>query len=379
MYKLEKCNVLVVDDEPGMTLGVQKVLRNFSVAIDDNKTNVNYEVDAVLNEKDFYKALNEKNYDLILLDYKLPNITGLELLEYIINNKKNTLVIMITAYATFETAVQSTKMGAYDFLAKPFSPEELRNSVKKATTHLVLARQAREYEDEKRKIRFQFISVLSHELKAPLNAIEGYINILNKRYNNISEEDYNNMLNRTQIRIEGMRKLIFDLLDLTRIESGEKKRNLESIDLIEVVKSSIELFSPDALQRNIDVDLLNDNPIIITGDKSELEIIFNNLISNAIKYNVDSGKVRVKIKEYEEKINILVADSGIGISKEDQHRLFQEFVRIKNEKTYHILGSGLGLSTLKKIVSLYNGKVRLRSRYERGSTFLISIKKSLSL
>ncbi len=85
---------------------------------------------------------------------------------------------MITAYATFETAVQATKLGAYDFLPKPFSPDELRYAVRKATDQLILSREARRLAEEKRQVRFNFISVLAHELKAPLNAIEGYLKIL---------------------------------------------------------------------------------------------------------------------------------------------------------------------------------------------------------
>ncbi|MEW5821510.1 MAG: ATP-binding protein [Cyanobacteriota bacterium] len=373
-HKLEKCNVLVVDDEVGMTKGVEKTLKNFVVSIDENKNRVSFNVKSVLTEDDFYQIIEKEDFDLVLLDYKLPNVTGLELLEFIKKKKQNTLVIMITAYATFETAVQSTKLGAYDFLAKPFSPEELRNSIKKATIHLILARQARNFEEERRRIRFQFISVLSHELKAPLNAIEGYIDILSKRFDKLTDEEKQKMLERSKIRIDGMRKLIFDLLDLTRIESGEKQRNFEKFDLIQCAKSSIDLFNCDALNKNVKIHLLMKEPVEFNGDKSEMDIVFNNLISNAIKYNKDNGVVKIKIKKLSDQIKIIVADSGIGISNNDKERLFYEFVRIKNSKTMNIQGSGLGLSTLKKIVNLYGGDVKVRSTFENGSTFIVTLK-----
>jgi signal transduction histidine kinase len=367
----EKYNILVVDDEIGMCTGVEKTLKKFSVPIDDSKTHILYNTQSVLTGADFYRVIESNHFDLVLLDYKLPDVTGLELLEYITENKKDTLVIMVTAYATLETAVQSTKIGAYDFLAKPFTPEELRNVIKKATIHLVLAKQARNFEEERRKIRFQFISVLSHELKAPLNAVEGYIDILNKRYNNISEEDYKNFLSRSKIRIDGMRKLIFDLLDLTRIESGEKQRDIKKLNLNEIIKSSVELFLNDAQKRNININLFVNPSLDFYADRHEMEIILNNLISNAVKYNKDNGKVNIKIKKHNNNVKIIVSDTGIGIKKEDIPELFQEFTRIKNENTLHILGSGLGLSTLKKITTLYNGDVRIRSTLKKGTTFIV--------
>ena len=102
----------------------------------------------------------------------------MDVLDAMSSQGREVLTIMITAYATFETAVKATKLGAYDFLAKPFTPEELRYALRKATSQLILSKQARKLAEEKREIRFNFISVLAHELKAPLNAVEGYLNIL---------------------------------------------------------------------------------------------------------------------------------------------------------------------------------------------------------
>lgn len=372
-YTPEKCKVLVVDDEPELCRGVSKILRDFNVFVDDTASKVYFEVDTAVLKQEFFERFNKQTYDLVLLDYKMPEVSGLELLENIINKNKNTLVIMITAYATFETAVESTKLGAYDFLAKPFNPDELRSAIKKATTHFMLTRKAQEFEEERKKIRFQFISVLSHELKAPLNAIEGYLDILENRYNSVSREDFNLMINRSKLRIEGMRKLIFDLLDLTRIESGEKKRNLEPIDFNQLVQLSIELFYEEAKKRNIEITFDAGDTGEFLGDRAEIEIVLNNLISNAVKYNKDNGEVRIKTGKFKDKVRITVADTGIGMSREDCSRLFKEFSRIKNEKTMRILGSGLGLYTLNKIVQFYNGTIKVKSKPDKGTVFSVTL------
>jgi len=370
---IETCRVLIVDDEPEMCSGVRKILKNFSVFVEDTNTNVNFEVDSAVSKDEFFAFTKSQNYGIILLDYKMPDVSGLELLEYIINQNKNALVIMITAYATFETAVESTKLGAYDFLPKPFNPVELRNSIRKAATRYILSRKAQEFEEERKRIRFRFISVLSHELKAPLNAIEGYLDILETRRDKISSDDFGMMINRSKVRIDGMRKLIFDLLDLTRIESGEKKRNIENIDLNKLVNSSIELFSEDAKRRNIDITFENRGVNDFCADKTEIEIILNNLISNAVKYNKDNGKVRVRVSQANNKTRITIADNGIGMSAEEKNRLFKEFSRIKNDKTMHILGSGLGLYTLNKIVQFYLGTISVKSRPDKGTAFSVSL------
>ena len=164
---------------------------------------------------------------------------------------RDVLTIMVTAYATFETAVKATKLGAYDFLAKPFTPDELRYAVRKATSQLILSRQARKLAEEKRQVRFNFISVLAHELKAPLNAVEGYLNILAT-----TEADQNlAMVERSIVRVDGMKKLISDLLDLTRIESGQRERSIRRLDLPALARGSIELFAADAARRDITVTL----------------------------------------------------------------------------------------------------------------------------
>ena len=369
----ERLKAVIIDDEPAMCLGAERVLRDFVVDIPDIETKAAFSVKKFCAGKDFIEYLSKEKPDIILLDYKLPDMTGLDILQQVTSQNVDAITIMITAYATFETAVQATKLGAYDFIAKPFTPDELRYSVRKATLHLLLARHARKADEERRKVRFQFISVSSHELKAPLAAIEGYLNILRKRYGKISEQDYEMMLNRSLVRLDGMRKMIFDLLDMTRIESGEKKRNFEKVNLADVARSSVELAGFEANPRGIKILLDSPQTVEVFADRGEMDIILNNLVTNAVKYNKDNGAVNISIKEIDDKVQIKVADSGIGIDPEDAKRLFSDFVRIKNEQTINILGSGLGLSTVKKLASLYNGKVDLESVPGTGSTFTVEL------
>jgi signal transduction histidine kinase len=188
-------------------------------------------------------------------------------------------------------------------------------------------------------------------------------------------DNYKTMIERSLERIKGMRSLIFDMLDLTRIESGKKTRNLAKIDICEIAKIAIDTSELMAIQKNIKINTDFPEEAILEADHSEIEIVFNNFISNAIKYNVENGKVNVFIKDEAQNITIVVEDTGIGMNQEDVDKLFNEFVRIKNEKTKNITGSGLGLSITKKIVNLYNGEIKTESEEGKGTKFTITLPK----
>jgi len=119
------------------------------------------------------------------------------------------------------------------------------------------------------------------------------------------------------------------------------------------------------------VELAPGEPVEMTADRSEIEMILNNLLSNAVKYNRPGGRVDVTLAKREGEVSIAVADTGIGISAEETSRLFAEFVRIRNAKTADILGSGLGLSIVKKLAQLYDGRATVASQPEEGSTFTV--------
>ncbi|MCX6363495.1 MAG: ATP-binding protein [Actinobacteria bacterium] len=362
--------VVMVDDEEALCQGVRRIIERYKVHVADVLVDAAYTFRYFTSGEDYLVYLSEGGeVDLLLLDLKLPGVGGMDVLDAMSSQGRQVLTIMITAYATFETAVKATKLGAYDFLAKPFTPDELRYAVRKATQQLILSRQALKLAEEKRQVRFNFISVLAHELKAPLNAVEGYLNILRT-----TEADQNlQMVERSIVRVDGMKKLIGDLLDLTRIESGQRERVIKRLDLGELARASFDLFAGDAERRGITMELDADEGIELHADAGEAEIVLNNLVSNAVKYNRDGGKVTVAIRRKGDAVRIAVSDTGIGLSAEEAGKLFNEFMRIKNERTVKILGSGLGLSTVRKIANMYDGEATVKSEPGVGSTFTVTL------
>ncbi len=370
---MEILHLLVVDDEYGMRRGAERALRDITVSLPDINGEVRFDIKTAATGKELEDRMKEGPTDILILDHKLPDAAGLDILDGLTKSSLDLLVIMITAYASLETAVTATRRGAYDFLAKPFTPEELRGAVRKAARHLILQRQARRLAEEKRQVRFQFVSVLAHEMKSPIAAVEGYLQMMHERSVGNKLEDYDRMLDRCLIRIEGMRKLITDLLDLTSIESGQRRRTASTVDLTEAARQAVENVKPEAERRRISIQMDVPAGSSMEADRAEIEMIFNNLISNAVKYNRDEGRVSISVGVNGDEVRVQVDDTGIGMTSDEVQRLFSDFSRIKNEKTRHILGSGLGLSTLKKLVTLYNGDITVKSKPDVGSTFTATL------
>lgn len=370
---MSKLNLLIVDDEPGIRSGVERVLRNFTVGYPFMNEDFTFQIIEAETGERAIEIIESQPIDIVLLDNKLPGMDGIEVLEYIKTKEYDISVMMITSYASLDLAVKATNNGAFNFVPKPFTPQELKTSVENITKNLYLRRMTRQMKEDSKQVRFQFLSVLSHELKSPLNAIEGYLRIMKEKQVGEEVDDYMEMINRSMERIKGMRTLIFDLLDLTRIESGKKTRDLRNIDLQDVVKDVIATVEPLAIQRNIEIILDCEENLYLNADKNEMEIILNNFVSNAVKYNKEDGKVYITIQKKDGQVIMTVEDTGIGIKKEDQALLFQDFVRIKNEKTKLVTGSGLGLSIAKKIVGLYDGTIDMESEPDKGTRFTIKI------
>jgi two-component system, sensor histidine kinase and response regulator len=367
--------VLVVDDEPGIRSGVARILRDFHVTYPFMDEDYTFEILEAPTGEDGITVIERDKPDIVLLDNKLPGIQGVEVLEYIRERKYDIVVAMITSYASLDVAIRATRDGATDFIPKPFTPQELRSSIENIAKQLYLKRITHKLKQDGKKIRYQFLSVLSHELKAPLNALEGYLRMMQEKQAGDRIDDYATHIDRSLQRIQGMRNLIMDLLDFTKIRLERKEEKIEEVNLTEIASGAIVTVQPYAIQMEVIINLEIRTDVVIMADPGDMEIVFNNLISNAVKYNKFGGKVDITIDSSDTDAILIFSDTGIGITKTDSENLFAEFVRIKNEKTRNISGSGLGLSIVKKVVELYHGTIKVESTPDVGTTFTIRLPK----
>ena len=370
---MAQLKILVVDDEPGIRSGVHRILGNFHVTYPFMDEDYTFNILEAATGEEGIEIIDREMPDILLLDNKLPGIQGVEVLEYVRKKNYDIVVAMITSYASIDVAVRAHNDGAIDFIPKPFTPQELKASIEQITKQQYLRRITTKLRVEGRKVRFQFLSVLSHEMKAPLNAIEGYLKMMQERQMGDSLDEYSSAIERSLQRIDSMRHLIMDLLDFTKVSFERHVEKMQNVNIKELVSMAVVTVSPYAIHKDIQFVTEVKGCETIWADPNDFEIIMNNLVSNAVKYNKPGGTVTVTVDCNDSEFSLSVADTGIGMNNDEREMLFEEFSRIRNDKTRNISGSGLGLSIVKKVVELYHGVINVESAPDKGSTFTVII------
>jgi signal transduction histidine kinase len=363
--------ILVVDDELGMREGCRRALAPLG-----------YVVDAAADLNAGRRLLEEHDYDLLLLDVMLPDGSGLDLIAPVLERDPLAICIIITAFGSLEMAVEAVRRGAYDFVSKPFTSDELTVAVNQGLERRRLKRieqQARELAQVKEdlekldEIKSQFMLKVAHELRAPAAAVQSYINLILAGY--MSEDEIEPTLQRVQDRLQELLDLIADLLDLARLKQvGDHiLREASPQPMATVLEETLALFREQIREKQqiLQVEIC-DRPMI-TARRDHLQQIWTNLISNAIKYTSEGGRIAVSLLSQDENLVGTVADSGMGISEEDQNHLFQEFFRTDQAKASGQTGTGLGLSIVKQIVDTYGGKIEFNSKPRMGTQFTFTL------
>ncbi len=357
--------ILVVDDDESMRDSCTQIL-----------TKDGYQAESAKDGASGLEQIKEKKPDLVLIDLKMPGINGLELLEKTREIDPNIIAVVITGYATIESAVEAMKIGAYDFLPKPFTPDELRIIIKRGLEKRKLIHETESLRREKKLMEENFITMVSHQLRSPLVAILQYFEvILGGMVGEVSEKQ-KEMIRKAQSRLENLMNLINDWLDVARLDSGQIIEKLKPLSLKKIIESLLEEMQPLAQEKDIYLELMpssgNEN---VMGDEESLKQVFSNLLTNAIRYNKPKGKVKISIKENGNFIITEVQDTGIGISKDHLPFIFDQFYRVKRTEDQKIKGTGLGLSIAKKIVEAHGGSIQVSSEEGQGSTFTVFLYK----
>ncbi|MBI5647171.1 MAG: response regulator [Ignavibacteriae bacterium] len=482
--------LLVVDDEFGMREGISRIfaMEGFDVAVAENGT------------EGIERGL-ARDFDIVLLDLKMPDIDGLAVLRTLREQRPDTEYLMMTAFAGIDSAVEATRTGAYTYIPKPFTPDQIVFEVRRALEKRRLTLEARELraEQERRLLEIhleqsrlrtiinaisdavfvtnlqdeivlanpraralfelssrvkagariadifpepvvelirdaaskapegvelvsrewemkpglelvlsmktvplrdagqsiigyvttvqdvtepkrlemqksQFVSMVAHELKAPLAAISGYLDTMKDKLLGPDLGTYDTMVHRSSERLKALVELINDLLNISRMELGTARREIAAVSIPDLTAQVEELLRQQMQARGLRFETRFDDGLPpIEVDREEFARVLTNLLSNAIKYNREGGDIVIGATASDGSVLLTVRDTGIGMRPAEVENLFRQFYRAKNELTRAIPGTGLGLSIVKQIVESYHGNVTVHSVFGEGTEFRLRI------
>jgi two-component system phosphate regulon sensor histidine kinase PhoR len=508
--------ILVVDDEYGVREGCRKIL-----------TEEGYELFTADDGVEGLARFEENpGIAVVLVDMMMPRMGGLELLKRIRERDSEVVVIIITAHATIDSAVEGTKQGAYSYIPKPFTPDELLLTIRNGLERQALTAESRRLREERERrllelasersrsntiikcmtdgvvvinvdklvvlrnaaaahilsgsgarplpfplgdlecpgvaelvaevldgspepqivsreiplgektymlnaspvldpsgetsaavavfrditelkklevAKSMFVSMVAHEVKNPLAATEGWLNLLLSGMLKKDPAEERHVLERSLLRVRTLRVLVGELLNLTAIETGNFTLRRSPIDLRDVVRDAVEACREKAEDKRLSLSLAgeppdgadgvprggrgeadsdagnNDTRCVPSGsgqvlaDRDALLMILTNLIDNAVKYTPENGRVSVSVGGGDSYFTVQVRDTGIGMTPEEARRAFDEFYRAKNEYTADLPGTGLGLSLVRRLTEMHQGRIEVSSSPVEGSLFTLSL------
>lgn len=366
---MPETTVLVVDDEESVALTIQAILR-----LDG------HDVTAVTTGTEALKLLNERQYDVVLTDLRLGDIDGLEVLKEVQKTSPDTAAIMLTGYASLESAVAALRSGAYDYLMKPSDVEELRATINRAIERRELRRRLVELEEVDR-LKTQFLSMASHELRTPLTAVSGFIQVARRRLARAAERegvDWKGEARRAAETLElaqrqsrRLARLVDELLDVSRLQLGRVELHNTDIDVVASLRETLERTKMQDASRPLTLTEAT-GPATVLGDRDRIDQVFENLISNAMKYSPAESPVTVSIAMDGDEVHVAVSDRGIGIAAEELENIFDLFYRSPDPRAGHVSGLGLGLFISREIVKRHGGTLWAESSAD-GSTFHVRL------
>ena len=473
---LHNPRILVIDDEPR--------IREACILVLSDK---GFEVAAAPDGEIGLQMIKEKHYDIVLVDLMMPTISGFDVLSEVRSHHPDTVVIVITGYATLEHSIEAMKKGAFDFIPKPFTPDQLRAVVDKSLRYTgalqdiadsrsrlgvmvnsltdgVMTTDARklivqinpaflhmiDYHGEEvvgkhirdivkddnllesieqalsmspetfieitkeieridkneekyysarcapfrgrmnenlgtitvlhdittlkkmDQMKSDFISMVSHEVRSPMNSLLMQLKNISDGLAGPVTDKQQEILKRASAKILNLNNLVTELLDLSRIESGLIAHEKELVDLGQLLTDQKSFHSPYAEEKKIAIQLncSSDLPTIL-ANRQNMEEVFSNLITNAIKYSPAGGNITITAAKENEYLKIQVADTGYGITSEEVDKIFTRFYRVKDANTRQIQGTGLGLAIVKSIIESHHGKISVTSEVGLGTTFTV--------
>lgn len=346
--------ILVVDDNQANLKVVGNVLKELG-----------YKITLALSGENALKIIDEHEIDLILLDIMMPEMDGFEVCKIIKASKEHhdIPVIFLTAKNQTTDLVEGFKAGGVDFITKPFSREEL---IVRVNNHLELAA-------SKKKIltmnitRDKLYSVIAHDIRSPLSGIAQTVDAIADGYLKPENKEFTEIFKDLQIRTSETLNLLGNLLEWTRAQGNSLNLEPKNINIHSIVTESINFVNDAAKKKGIQILQESQEDDTAICDKNTICTVFRNLISNAVKFTPEGGKINISSKKLNHQIHLFVKDSGIGILPEIMDQILNKEQHVTTKGTNNERGIGLGLLMVKDFLKMNNGTFTIESTSGAGT------------
>ena len=368
-----KPKILIVDDKIENLIALERILGSLDITM----------VRALSGNEALSQTL-KNDFALVITDVQMPEMDGFEMVELLRSDRKTKYIPVIFVSAIYSDnyhKVKGIETGGVDFISKPIVPEILKGKVK---IFIELYTQKKLLEEQNAKLeklndlKSNYVADVSHEFKNPLTVISESMGlILDGTVGTGLGDDQISLLNLGKKSVERLIRLINDILDLSKIESGGMSIKREQVDIVEVLKDLIGTYKYQIVRKKLNIKTSIDPDFgIIWGDRDKLVQVFTNLMSNSIKYTPEKSSITFILKGDKQKVRVEIRDTGNGIPEDEVPTLFDRYSRVKAEKQE---GTGLGLAIVKEIIDMHKGLIWVESVLGKGTKFIFEIPRDLRI
>lgn len=347
--------ILIIDDEE---IVLKSCLRIFKKD--------NFDIETAVSGEEGLAKIEKGHFDIVITDLKMPGIGGMEVVKNVRANNPEITVIIFTGFASVETAREALKLGVFDYIPKPFTPDELRDVISNA----IESRQ-----DISHGKMLDLMAIVSHELKSPVASVHTTADTLYRGYFGKLEPNHQKIIESIIRNCQYLEDIIRSYIDLSKMEIDDIESFKKEIDLIkDVIQPVLEI--PEYNNNVNNMKIISEFKLIppIQGDPNLLKIVVTNLLNNAIKYGKPDTAIKIDLYKKSHGILFSIFNEGMGISKDDiENKLFKKFSRIKQKGAGGIKGTGLGLYISRKIIEKHNGKLWVESDSGKWVKFYFSL------
>ncbi|MBI2985810.1 MAG: response regulator [Deltaproteobacteria bacterium] len=352
---VDRANILIVDDEMGPRESLKMILKPYFNVFTAERGGQAIEI------------LNQIPIDLVTLDLKMPGLTGTKVLEKVKQRDPDIEAIIITGYGSMDTAIEGLRLGAFDYVSKPFDVDHILTLVR-------CALERRNARLKLKQIKSEFLANVSHELRTPLSVVVGFVSILLDQLIGKLTEEQQRALERVYKNSEELLELIDNVLCLTSLNAGDLCLDEKEFDFGLMVKQTAERYSRLVEEKGIELSIQSPPGMRAVSDPAKVARIFQNLLHNAVKFTL-RGQIAVKLHRSVTRgvVDLEIIDTGMGIPRDQIEGMFQPFRQMDGSFRRQFSGMGLGLTIARRLTDFLGGTLEIRSQPNIGTHVLLSI------